>query len=68
MLLVKQDGARPGIITWVRAAVEQLLYAGRVGMCQRFGHKWDKAINPDPENGTEDLICGRCGHSHTCWF
>lgn len=32
--------------------------------CEENGHSWHES-NPDPENGTSDLECERCGEFHT---
>ena len=32
--------------------------------CEKNGHSWQES-NPDPENGTSDLECERCGEFHT---
>jgi len=32
--------------------------------CENNGHDWHES-NPDPENGTSDLECERCGEFHT---
>lgn len=31
--------------------------------CENNGHAWRES-NPDPENGTSDLECERCGEFH----
>lgn len=35
--------------------------------CENNGHAWRES-NPDPENGTSDLECERCGEFHILYW